>query len=315
MARQRRKAIAQRLEAMETFVRVIKANSFSAAAAQLELSRSIVTKRVMQMEAVLGAKLINRTTRRLSVTEIGEHYYQFCTRILDEIKREDFDIQRLLRQPQGRLKVLASKSFGSLHMGQAIASFVARYPDVKVSLLIGDVSMRSLDPVEHGFDVAVRLTDLPDSRLYSRRIGTVRWITCAAPEYLQSYGQPQVPADLERHLCIIHQTYAADGQWQFRGPQHRAIVKVSGPVTTNSIIVMRRMVLEGCGIALLPTYCVADDLKKGRLLPLLPEYLPPDQPIVALYPYGQMQPRKVRLFVDHLAQRFRKPQWEQYLQV
>jgi DNA-binding transcriptional LysR family regulator len=207
--------IMHRFEAMDTFVRVVANGSFAGAAEEMNVSRAIVTKRIMQLETALGAKLLNRTTRRLSATEIGLRYFDFCSRILNEMREEEANIGRLQQQPLGHLKVLAAKSFGSLHMGQAVSSFIQLYPGIQVSLTLSDVTIRSLDPVEYGVDVAVRLQQQPDSSLFVRRLGTVVWVPCAAPAYIAQHGEAQHPLELGRHACLMHQVYMPDGHWQF----------------------------------------------------------------------------------------------------
>jgi DNA-binding transcriptional LysR family regulator len=301
-----------RLKAMETYVRVVKEGSFAAAAGKLGLSRAIVTKHVMQLEKELGARLINRTTRRFSVTEIGQDYVAFCQRILEQMSEQDALIGRLQAEPRGELKVLTPKSFGSLYLGNIVSDFMALYPDIHVTLILSDTSMRSLDLIENGFDLAIRLTAHADSSLMAKRIGALSWVPCAAPDYLARHAAPRAPADLADHVCLLH-TKHADGLWRIAEAKKggREIpVKVAGPIATNSVMVLRQVALNGKGITLLPTYCIGPDIAAGRLRRLLPDHRGPAEAIYALFPHRHFLPAKLRLFIDFIAERISAAPWD-----
>ncbi|HEY4133738.1 MAG TPA: LysR family transcriptional regulator [Alphaproteobacteria bacterium] len=298
-----------RLKAMETYVRVVKEGSFAAAAGQMGVSRAIVTKHVMQLETQIGARLINRSTRRFSVTEIGREYYGFCLRLLEQVSEQDAMIGRLQEEPRGALKILAPKSFGSLYLGGILSEFTALYPGIRVSLVLNDVSMRSLDLIENGFDLAIRLTAHADSSLMAKRVGALRWLPCASPDYLSRHAAPRLPDELVRHNCLMH-TKHADGLWRFDGPQGPLAVKVDGSVSANSVIVLRQMTLDGQGVALLPTYCIGPDLAAGRLRRLLPSYSGPDESIYVMFPHRELLPVKIRLFIDFVAERIGAAPWD-----
>lgn len=300
-----------RLKAMETFVRVVKEGSFAAAADQMGLSRAIVTKHVMQLEKQLGARLINRTTRRFSVTEIGKDYVAFCQRMLEQMSEQDALIDRLQEEPRGELKVLTPKSFGSLYLGNIVSDFMALYPDIHVTLILSDTSMRYLDLIENGFDLAIRLTSHVDSSLMARRIGALRWVPCASPDYLMRHSAPNSPVDLADHNCLLH-TKHADGIWRFAGQGKAAetTVKVQGPIATNSVMVLRQVALNGKGIALLPTYCIGPDLADGSLRQVLPQHAGPDEAIYVMFPHRQLVPTKIRLFIDFIAERIKESPWD-----
>lgn len=302
-----------RFEAMDAFVRVVKNGNFASAASELNVSPGVITKRVMQLEHMLGAKLLSRTTRRLSVTEIGQRYYKFCDRILREMRQEEAEIIRLQRQPYGELKVVAPMSFGIMQMGRLVASFMEKYPQVQVNLTIGDGMKGALDPLEYGTDVAIRFAVPRDSSLYVRVLGKMRWVVCAAPSYLRMRGAPRTPADLAHHPCLVTHTHYGDGVWHFRGPDGAKSIKVTGPVSPSNAITMRYMVLEGAGIAMLPTFCVGEDLKNGSLSRILGEWSIEDLPICALYPHATDQPKKVKLFVDYLADTLKRPGWDEHV--
>jgi DNA-binding transcriptional LysR family regulator len=293
------------LSEMDTFLKVVSHKSFAMAARELRVSPGSVTRRVMLLEESLGVKLINRNTRKLSVTEAGVRYYDFAHRILAEIREEELEISQIGKELNGPLKVVVSKSFGTLHMGQAAADFVASYPKIRISLIVSDVSLRSLDPIETGFDLAIRLGEPADTRLMSQSVGTARWIACASPIYLKMEGEPKTPEELSRHNCIHHHIYMADGIWKFRDVRSVCSVKINGSATTNSVIVSRQMVLNDLAVALLPSYCISDDIKAGKLRHILKNYTLPSQTIRALYPPGGLMPAKTKLFIGFLKERFK----------
>ena len=299
-----------RFEAMDAFVRVVKNGNFVSAASELGVSPGVMTKRIKQLEAALGAKLLSRTTRRLSVTEIGQRYYKFCNRILVELQQEERDIIRLQQEAYGEIKVVSPMSFGIMQMGKLVSGFMSIYPEVQVSLTIADATKRVLDPVEFGADLAIRFSLKRDSTHYLRRLGTMHWVACASPSYLKRMGIPERPEDLVRHPCLVTHTRFGDGRWIFNGPHGPLSVQVSGPVSPSNAITMRYMVLDGAGVALLPTFAVADDLRNGHLVRILEEYAIPDLPICALYPHAKEQPRKVRLFIDYISKQLHQAPWD-----
>lgn len=298
-----------RLKAMETFVRVVREGSFAAASDQLGLSRAIVTKHVMQLEKQLGARLINRTTRRFSVTEIGQTYFDFCVRVLEEMAEQDALVTRLQDEPRGELKVLAPKSFGSLYLGNIISEFMERYPEIRVTLMLSDVSMHGLDLVEHGFDLAIRVQAPNDSSLVARRIGALQWVLCASPAYLAAHGEPRTLEDLTRHKCLLHSKHG-DGVWHFQNAQGEQPVKVAGAMATNSVMVLHQVTRNDMGIALLPTYCVGPDLAKGVLKQILGANAGPHESIYVLFPHRHLVAAKIRLFIDFIAARISASPWD-----
>jgi DNA-binding transcriptional LysR family regulator len=292
------------LKAMDSFVRVVRAGSFSGAAEQLGVSRAIVSKHVQFLEEHLAARLLNRSTRRLSLTEIGAVHHKFCVGILSQIEDERAAVTRLQSKPHGMLKVMAPKSFGNLLVAPAVADFIRDYPDLQVSLLLSDGALGNYDLIDHGFDVAVRLAPATESSLIARRIGATRWIMCAAPAYLAARGRPETPERLVEHNCLVHLKCAPDSVWMLEGPRGKKLVKVSGSFTANSSLAVRAAALQNLGIALLPIYSVAADIAAGRLIEVMPAYLGPERPIFALYAHRRLLPMKVRLLVDFLAERF-----------
>jgi DNA-binding transcriptional LysR family regulator len=300
----------ERFKTMESFVRVVRAKSFSLAAKELGLSRALVTKHVQALEDHLGARLLNRTTRSLALTEIGAEYYDFCQRIIGEMEDEERTLRDLQKEPRGSLRVLSPKSFATLHMCEAVAAFAHRYPDIRVTLVLDDSSLHSINLVTQGYDVAVRLAAIDDSTLVARKLATLQWVACASPEYLAEHGAPKTPRELAARNCLTHMTLGPDRIWRFDDGKRAVDVKVQGTFSANSVIALQHAARTGIGIALLPTYCAADDLRRGLLKPVLTDYRLAERPLYAVYPYGAMPPKKVRLLVDFLVAWFRVPPWE-----
>lgn len=302
-----------RFRTMQTFVRVARGGSFTTAASQLGLSRALVSRHISDLEARLGVRLLNRSTRTLSLTEEGLAYVEFCERVLEEIEANERSVARAGAVPIGTLNVTAPKSFGSLHLADAIIAFATSEPRIRVSLTLDDFTFRPHDFVEGGQDVAIRTSDIRNSSVIAKRIGTVKAVLCASPDYLERHGHPREPGELARHACLVHLNLATDDRhWRLKGPRGVISVKAEGPFLSNSALVLRRAALAGHGIALLPQYCIAHDLDCGALVPVLPQYKAPERPIVVLHPQATLVPKKVRLFVDFMAQWFAgRPGWDQ----
>ena len=298
-----------RFEVMATFVSVARNGSFSRAASELSVSPAVTTKRVQQLEAHLKARLLDRTTRMLRLTSVGRSYYDFCNRILNEVLEQERDITRMQDDASGPVKVLSPMSFGIMQMGKVLAGFMSTYPDIQVTLTVADSSRHVLDPIEFDADVAIRFSLKQSTPHITRKLGTLRWVTCASPQYLKARGAPRHPKDLTRHPCLVTNTRFADGRWDFSGPEGPVSVQVTGPVTPSNAITMRYMVLDGAGVALLPNFAVADDLAQGRLVRVLPDYRVPDLPIAAIYPHRKLQPRKIGLFLDYTASVLKSSPW------
>jgi len=295
-----------RFKTIDSFVRVATAGSFSSAAKQLSMSRALVSLHVTDLEKRLGVRLLNRTTRSLTLTEAGASYLEYCQRMLAEMNEQESSITQLQKEPRGSLKVAAPKSFGTLYLSDAVVSFSARYPNIQLSLILEDYSFRAYDFVEQGLDVAVRLGDLPDSTLVARKIATLQWIVCASPKYLAHHGDPKTPADLGKHTCLAHVNLDPnDRAWRLHSSDHVISVKISGAFSSNSALVLRKAALAGLGIGYLPLYCIEEDLKTGALRKVLTSYSPPQRPIYVVYPPAARVPERVRTFVDFLADWFR----------
>lgn len=297
-----------KLEAMRSFVGVVSHEGFSAAAREMGLSRSAVSKHVLDLEAALGVQLLNRTTRQVSPTEAGLVYYERARAILAELEAADITVSRQQDEPRGLLRLNAPMSFGTLHLGPALADFMANYPELQVQMTLND---RFVDPVAEGFDMTVRIAELSDSTLVARRIAPAHRVICATPEYLARRGTPQTPEDLRQHDCLHYGNLATGMQWKLTGEDGDHWVAVKARLCANNGEVLRAAALKGLGIALLPTFEVGMDLQEGRLAAVLDDFHAPPVNVYALYPPGRYLSAKVRLLIDFLVERFGgRPYWD-----
>lgn len=300
------------LSAMAVFARVVELESFSGAARALGLSKSAVSKRIGRIEDRMGLRLLNRTTRRLSLTEAGAAFYQGCRRVVAEAEAAERAVTRLASAPRGRLKVNAPMSFGVRHLAPALPDFMARYPELTVDLALND---RVVDLVEEGFDVAIRIARMADSSLIARRLAPNRLVLCAAPAYLRAHGAPHAVADLKGHECLLYSYLAAGDVWRLCGPGGERRLAVTGRLRINNGDALLAAALGGLGVALLPCFICGQDLRAGRLIQVLPAWsAPADTAIAAVYPASRNLSPKVRVFVDFLTERFSgTPYWDEGL--
>ena len=297
-----------RMTGLSVFAKVVEGSSFAAAARHFGLSPAMVSKHILALEERLGARLLNRTTRRVSPTEIGRVFYERATRILADIDDAEQEAGALQATPRGLLRVSGPLSFGTRQLGPAIADFLAACPAVEIDVTLSD---RVADLVEEGFDLAIRIGRLADSSLIARRIAPCLVVACAAPAYLKKQGAPRVPADLAAHNCLGYSYAALRNEWRFTGPDGVQSVRVAGRLNANNGDILRHAALGGEGIVLQPSFLVADDLAAGRLVPILPGYAPDELAIHAVYPHSRHLSVKVRSFVDFLVARFgQQPEWD-----
>ena len=303
-----------RLTSMSIFVKVVAHHSFAEAARELGLSRAAISKHVVALEQSLGANLLNRTTRRLSLTEVGAAVYERYTRILEEIDEVERNVGALQTNPRGVLRITAPVSFGIPHLAPAIIDYLARYPDVSIDMVLND---RTVDLIEEGFDLAVRIGHLVDSTLIARRIAPIRFALCAAPSYLKFHGEPRRPADLTRHNCLEFSYRQTGTEWHFTGPDGtEESVRVSGRLKVNNPQVLHTAALNGDGVEFDPTFIVGADIATGRLVELMPDYKPIETDLSLVYPPGRQLSAKVRSFVDFLAARFAgEPDWDRWREI
>jgi DNA-binding transcriptional LysR family regulator len=301
----------ENLADIAVFERVVDRGSFTLAADELRLSRAVVSKYISRLEERLGARLLNRTTRRLSLTEAGAALFEASRGAIERIEEAEAAVAQLQSSPRGRLRVSAPMSFGILHLGPALAEFSRDYPAVMLDVRLDD---RFVNLVEDSIDVAVRIGVLTDSSLVARKLAITRAVACASPAYLAEHGEPETPEDLASHDCLIYSYLSTSNVWRFAAPDGREIpVAVAGKVRINNGIVLAEAALAGRGILVTPTFYVAPMLRDGRLKRILAGFRLPELGIHAVYPQRAHVPPKVRAFVDFLAQRFgRKPDWERY---
>ena len=293
---------------MAIFARVVEAKSFSGAARQLGLNTSAVSKAGTRLERSRGVQLLHRTTRAMSVTEAGAAVYAHSARIVDEHEQARLAVGRFHSEPRGLLRVSASVAFGTLHIAPALPEFLARHPEVRIDMSIGD---RIVDLAEEGFDVAIRISKEPAPNLVARRLAAVNRKIVATPEYFRARGLPHKPADLERHNCLTYTHFNPHDTWKLRGPDGDITVPIAGNLRLNDDEALTAAVLGGLGVALLPTFLIGRDLKEGRLQAVLSDYVPSERHIHAVYLPNRHLPAKVRAFIDFLVARFSpQPYWD-----
>ncbi len=281
---------------MEVFARVVQEGGFSAAARSLDLTPSAVSKLIARLEDRLGARLLVRTTRALTLTEEGDAYYRAATRVLQDLNAADQAASA--GAVRGRLRINASLPFGTARVAPAIPAFLARHPDVTVDLSFTD---DIVDLVAQKADIAIRVGALPDSALMARRLGHSRRIVCAAPAYLAAHGTPQLPAELDRHNCLGFTFRRTGTPWPFVVAGEEIALPVSGNCLVNNGTTLRQMALAGLGIARTGHWHVADDIAAGRLVPILEDHNPGDLELIhAVYVGGGHLPHRVRAFIDHM---------------
>lgn len=292
-----------RFTRLSAFVRVVESGSFSAAAAKLGVSRAAASKYVQQLEEHLGVRLLNRTTRRLSLTEEGAAFHERAVRILAELDAAEIEASAGAGEPRGTLRLSAPVSFGTRHLGPAVAEFVCRHPKVQVELMLED---RYADLVEEGCDAAIRIGRLADSSLVARRLCATRLVLAASPGYWRRKGKPRRPADLALEDCLVYTLQAGGRSWRlFDAAGVETVLQPKGALAANNGDVLREAALAGAGVVLLPDFLVADDIAAGRLETALPGWRGAELGIQAVCPPGRYVPARLRLFLDFLAARLK----------
>jgi DNA-binding transcriptional LysR family regulator len=287
-----------RLTSLTAFVRVVDNGGFSAAGRKLNMSTTMVSNHIQALEERLGARLLHRTTRKVSLTEVGRAYYDRATQILSDLEQADDIAGALQSTPRGTLRIYTATHIVPF-VAPVVAEFLAAYPDVKVDLNMGE---RTIDLIDEGFDVAIRLTPPPDSSLIVRSLATWRHVLCCSPAYLEKHGPLRQLSELANYNCVRHVLYPYGDEWRFVDRKGTpASVRISGNLVSNSGDMLRTAALQGVGILLGPGFLVADDLDSGRLVRLLSEYRPVELSMNAVYPHRHHLSAKVRTFIDLLA--------------
>jgi len=296
-----------RFLAINAFVRVVEAGSFARAAERMDVSVSAVSRQVAELENHLDARLLNRTTRRLSLTESGRAFHERAVQLLADLEEAEQSANAGTLAPRGTLRLTSSNTFGARHLAPAIAEFVSRYPAMRFDIELSD---RATDLVEEGFDVAVRIGSIGSQNLVGRKVGVTSLICCAAPSYLARHGEPRTPEDLAQHQCLSYEYSPQRNLWPFRDRQGRERdVRIAGPVHANSGSFLEALAAEGVGICYEPDFIVGPEVKAGRLKVLLRTFAPPPSSIYVAYPSRRHLSAKVRVFADFLATRFANPDW------
>jgi DNA-binding transcriptional LysR family regulator len=287
-----------RLTSLTAFVRVVDSGGFSAAGRRLNMSTTMVSNHVQALEERLGARLLNRTTRKVSLTEVGKAYYDRATQILSDLEQADDVAGALQSMPRGTLRIYTATHIVRF-VDPVVVEFLGSYPDVKVDLTMGE---RTIDLIDEGYDLAIRLTPPPDSSLIVRSLATWRHVLCCSPAYLEKHGPLRQLAELADHNCVRHILYPFGDEWRFVDRSGRpASVRVSGNLISNSGETLRTAALQGVGFFLAPGFLVTADLESGRLVRLLSEYRPVEFAMNAVYPHRHHLSAKVRSFIDLLA--------------
>ena len=293
---------------MAIFAAVVDAKSFSEAARRMGLSKGAVSKAVTHLEKSIGARLLNRTTRSMSVTEAGAEFYTHCARIVEEYEQARHSVGRFHSAPRGLLRVSAPVAFGTLHIAPALPQFLARNREVRIDMSIGD---RFVDLADEGFDVAIRIVKEPALTLVARRLAPVNRKIVATPGYFRRHGVPKRPAQLKEHNCLTYTYFNPQDSWRLRGPAGDITVPISGNLRLNDDEALTAAVLGGLGIALLPTFLIGRALQEGRLRAVLSDHVPSERHIYAVYLPNRHLPAKVRAFIDFLVERFSPtPYWD-----
>lgn len=287
---------------MAVFVRVVQLGGFAAAAQEVDISATMVAKHIKALETRLGARLLNRTTRRQSLTEVGKLYFDRCKSLLAEVESAESSVGALRATPRGTLRVSAPLSFGTRRLAPALAEFLRLYPDVNVDLSLGD---RIADLVEEGFEAAIRIGNLADSRLVARRLQPYRSMLCAAPAYLRRRGVPKSPQDLGTHDCLGFTHAGRRGRWRFtRGAEERTVQFVPRLLVNNGEA-LRQAALAGLGVVMQPEVLLADDVRCKHLIRILPAWSLPARPMHLVHVGDRPTTPKLQCFVDFVVRRFK----------
>ncbi|HLO50422.1 MAG TPA: LysR family transcriptional regulator [Kamptonema sp.] len=294
-----------RITCMQSFVRAIEMNSFSAVAREQQTTQPTISKQIAALEKYLGVQLLTRSTTNLSLTEEGKKYYQYCQQILETVAEAEASLTGK-EQATGVLRLGCPVLFGQMQIVPRLNAFMTRYPDVKIDLMMAD---HFVDIVEEGLDLLIRIGNRQDNSLISDRIGTTRRVTVATTSYFEQAGEPQTPEDLVDHDCIVYTRLATGNEWHFQGTDGVIKVRVGGCFQTNSSVAIRAAVLSGLGIAIAPVWMFGDEIYRGDLKVVLQDYQPTPLPIHAVYRRSRFYPAKISCFINFLAAEFNLDPW------
>ncbi len=299
-----------RFESMRTFTRVVETGSISGAAEGMGIAKSAVSRRLAELEEHLGVQLMQRTTRRLNLTETGQSFYDRSVRVLADLEEAEQAVSCEHATPRGKLRVAVPMTFGLLHLTPAITDFMQQHPDVEFDL---DFNDWHVDLVREGFDVAIRISKLSDSSLIARQLAPIHNIVCASPEYIKQHGAPQTPTELKQHICLAYSNIRQPGVWRYLDKNgDKKSINVPIRIHANNGDFLRMAAIAGHGIVLEPTFVLYQAIQHGELVPILTDYDWPGINAYAIYPQTRHLSKRVRVFVDFLVERFAGvPYWDQ----
>ena len=296
-----------RFAAITAFARVVEAGSFAGAADRMGVSVSSVSRQVAELEAHLDVRLLNRTTRRLSLTEAGQAFFDRSVQLLADLEEAEVAVTSASIVPRGTLRLTCSATFGARHLAPGIAAFAARHPQMRFDV---ELSERFVDLVDEGFDLAVRIGAPGGQNVVARRVGATRILCCASASYLERHGEPREPEELANHQCLSYEYLPTRNLWTFRDPKGgERSVRIAGPVHSNNGRFLVGLAAEGIGISREPDFILAPELRAGRLKPILEQFESPPLPIYVVYPSRRHLSAKVRAFADFLVERFATEKW------
>lgn len=296
-----------RFEEMRSFLAVVDAGSFVGAADATGQSKAALSRHVAALEQRLGVRLLHRTTRRLSLTDEGRHFHTRARELLAQVEEVECELSARTAEASGLLRINAPLTFGVLHLAPLWGRFAQANPKVSLDVMLND---RIVDVVEEGYDLAIRITNLPSSQLISRKLASTRMVACASPRYLRQHGKPKQPADLTGHRIISYSYWAMRDEWRFAGPAGEASVRTRPFMHTNNGDTCRAAALDHQGIILQPDFLVGPDLQSGALVEVMPGYRSIDIGIHAVYASREHLPGKTRKLVDFLVEAFATPAWQ-----
>lgn len=279
------------------FTAIVEYGSFSEASRQLGITKSAVSKRISALEVHLGAKLIQRTTRKLSLTEAGEQYYSYVHKAKCLVNEGEDAIASLQGTPRGQLKVSIPMVFGQLHIVPLLSEFLLRFPDIKLNLSMDD---NVVDLVKEGLDMVLRIGALSDSSLVARKLSVCRSVLCGSPGYFKKHAEPKILNDLKQHNCLYYSYFRSGAEWAFDGPNGPERIKPQGNIQVNNSNVIKQLLLDDVGICQMPLFIVAQELASGTLMTTLQQYNLPEHGIYAVYPQRTFIPAKLKVFLDYL---------------
>lgn len=301
------------LNALATFVAVVKANSFTGAADRCGISKALVSRHVQDLEKSLGVKLLNRSTRKLGLTQAGERFFERCSRIVADAEEAVRDVEELSRGAHGLIRISTAITFGRMHLLPAVHEFLARNPGIQIDVTLSE---RFADLISGNADLVVRLAEEPRlNNMVARRLAPARWVVVASPGYIAAHGKPRAPYDLSDCNCLVYDK-PKSGEWRFRGPEGEVSVKVSGNLRSNVADGLLDAAIAGVGVAALPSFAASEHIVAGRLVELLTDYTLPDSTLYAVFLPDRRLPERIRSFVQFLSDRFaQEPYWDQPLAV